>query len=789
MWTRLRPLLLLALLDLAFFLPLLLHPGEVLYAPHSDFPDLHIPAKRFLVRTVHETGELPLWDPYQLAGAPYVHDIQAGIFYPPHALLYLLPEDRVGAGLSWLVALHLLLAGWFSYAYAREQGLSEPGALVAGAGWMFAGRWLLHLLAGGHYVLIGLAWLPLLLLCMERAIRRGSFGWATAAGVVVALVILGTHPQWTFYAGLFVLLWTPATALEVAGWWGGREGVALAPSMRRALARWLLVGGWAAVVGVALAAVQLLPTAEAAGEAMRAGGVGESGALMGGVRSVLFLVGPTLVAQPHNLAWEDRGGLALLWLVAAITAALAGRSRVRYLAMVTLALAVFAAGGSTVVEGLPGFRLFRQPPRMFIIVGFPVALLAGHATDMVFGGGPLAARALALARRVLPRVAAAVAILAGGFAVRSWWTQTAPLQGHLYWFSLALTVPAAFILLARQRRRAAVWAWCGLLLVDLWALAGPLVDTRPEGKLFRRPACLAPLVGRPAGDGRVLDRGRGDVFVLADGAGLARVWGLEALRGYNPLDYRRFKEYLRFAGGSSAPLRPQDGALTFPVLGHFGVAHKSLLDLLNVRYLLQPADDDRPRGWGEPVAVFPPEAGVFNFLAGGVPDLPAYALYENPTALPRAFVVFRAAPLPSSDDEVLERLRQTDFRREVLLEGDLSQPSATEPVTARTASVSHYGPNNVEVLVGDGPAGWLVLADPWYPGWRCSIDGRAAALVRADFLFRAVAVPEGAHVVTFAFEPSSYFVGRRVSLAAVAAVTLLFVALAVRRLGWARRSR
>src|SRR5262249_14778050 len=114
---------------------------------HSDLLAEHVPAKRFLIRSWQETGELPLWCPYHFAGAPFVHDVQVAPFYPPHLALSLLPEEYVGAALSWLVVLHVLLAGLLMYAYARHRNLSPPAALVAAAGFMFAGKWMLHLLA------------------------------------------------------------------------------------------------------------------------------------------------------------------------------------------------------------------------------------------------------------------------------------------------------------------------------------------------------------------------------------------------------------------------------------------------------------------------------------------------------------------------------------------------------------------------------------------------------------------------------------------------------------------
>src|SRR5439155_1387464 len=84
-----------------------------------DLLAMHLPMKRFLVRSWHETGELPLWFPYSFAGAPFVHDVQVAMFYPPHWPLLLLSEERVGAALTWLVVLHVVVAGWCGFALAR----------------------------------------------------------------------------------------------------------------------------------------------------------------------------------------------------------------------------------------------------------------------------------------------------------------------------------------------------------------------------------------------------------------------------------------------------------------------------------------------------------------------------------------------------------------------------------------------------------------------------------------------------------------------------------------------
>src|SRR5205814_4731156 len=99
--SRSTPPLLIAACALFFFSDLVRHPTAVLYSDHSDLLAEHVPAKRFLVRSWQETGELPLWCTYSFAGSPFVHDAQVAMFYPPYWPLFLLPEEPLGAGLSW----------------------------------------------------------------------------------------------------------------------------------------------------------------------------------------------------------------------------------------------------------------------------------------------------------------------------------------------------------------------------------------------------------------------------------------------------------------------------------------------------------------------------------------------------------------------------------------------------------------------------------------------------------------------------------------------------------------
>jgi uncharacterized membrane protein YfhO len=129
-------------------------------------------------------------------------------------------------------------------------------------------------------------------------------------------------------------------------------------------------------------------------------------------------------------------------------------------------------------------------------------------------------------------------------------------------------------------------------------------------------------------------------------------------------------------------------------------------------------------------------------------------------------------------------MRTTDFRQKVLLEEWQPPPDSVSPRGAfRPAQVVEYQPNRVVVEVDGETPGFLVLADIWFPGWHCTVEGSGSpeevVVHRANFLFRGVAVPAGARRVIFTFAPASYDWGRLISGASALAVVLLTLVIVI----------
>jgi Predicted membrane protein len=69
-----------------------------------------------------------------------------------------------------------------------------------------------------------------------------------------------------------------------------------------------------------------------------------------------------------------------------------------------------------------------------------------------------------------------------------------------------------------------------------------------------------------------------------------------------------------------------------------------------------------------------------------------------------------------------------------------------------------------------------VFSEIYYPkGWDAFIDGKKVPYFSANYLLRALSVPAGEHTIEFKFEPRSYSIGEKVSIASSILLILLLV--------------
>src|SRR5262245_55269976 len=109
------------------FFDLLFSGTHVVSAKDADLALQFVSWRQFGFDQLRQ-GNLALWNPHIFGGTPYFAGFQSALLYPPNWLHLILP---VGVAINWIVALHVFLAGYFTYFWCRAREISIPGSILA----------------------------------------------------------------------------------------------------------------------------------------------------------------------------------------------------------------------------------------------------------------------------------------------------------------------------------------------------------------------------------------------------------------------------------------------------------------------------------------------------------------------------------------------------------------------------------------------------------------------------------------------------------------------------------
>ena len=146
-------------------------------------------------------GRLPLWNPYEYGGLPFLGAAQPAALYPPKIAVYTLAG---GAATHAYMALHYLLAGGLAFTALRGLGLGWPGAALGTVTWTFS-----PLNMESHYHLNRLAcltWVPLVLVAFVRVLERPGPRAAAVLAGAAALTLLAGYPEYALDTGVCLLV-------------------------------------------------------------------------------------------------------------------------------------------------------------------------------------------------------------------------------------------------------------------------------------------------------------------------------------------------------------------------------------------------------------------------------------------------------------------------------------------------------------------------------------------------------------------------------------------------------
>jgi hypothetical protein len=714
-----------------------------------------------------EHGRIPQWNPYIFGGLPFVAAQHGDVFYPTAWLRWILPVDTA---MNLGFAAHFFLAGAAMYGFLRALRIGWTGAVVGGIAYQLTGI-VASLVKPGHDgKLFVSALAPLAFLALLRAVRDRRISGYGLLALTVGFGMLSPHYQMTYYLLVGAALWTLWLALADPERPRDRK-----PYLPIAL------GLGAVVLGVAVAAIQVIPFLEYIRYSPRAAG-GPSG---GWEYATAFSMPPeellTTVLPQFNGVLEGYWGrnffklhTEYLGATAVLLAALGwGDHARRPLLVATGVIAglflLVAFGGHTPFyrvwyEVMPMMKKVRAPGMAFYLVALFTAVWAAIGADRLVRG-EVSRRALAIGLGVLA-VAALLGLLGGLQALAT--LVAAPEQAErvaanadalrggaarLLVIVVATGLVAFAVVQGRLRGLGAAAALAALVGADLWSVDRLFFDYRaPAHRLFDTDDVVARVKPEL--------RGRAEPFRVLDlpppngvyYPSLLMAHRVPSVLGYHGNEIRFYDELL---GGKN-------------VWANLG--SQNVLDLLATRYIVLP-DTQSLAGWRR---VLGPVLATS--------ERPA-VLYERDSAVSWVRMLPAAVKVP--DAQAPAALADPRFPyRQVAVVPDTAavtpepiKPGQLPGATPVRASVAEWEPGRMRIAIAgqDSRPTYLVVSESWYPDWHASVDGKSVPVVRADHALLGVVVPPGAREVRLWFESASYARGRLVTTLALLLTGALFL--------------
>ncbi|HXV28406.1 MAG TPA: hypothetical protein VD913_05515 [bacterium] len=710
---------------------------------------------------------LPWWTSTFQTGFPLLAEGQVGAFYPLNLIFYTLFPFNFAY--TYEILTHYLLGGFFFYIYLRSAKVSVMAAFFGCLIYLFATA------QGGYYYNLNsqkvLIWLPLTFLVMDQIHEKEKKRYIFWLALLFAVQIFAGYFQYAVYSIGFSCFYFVWFALKKA--WEQKK----------------ISGGFfdagLLLFSLMLAVLITLPQTGSTLELVRLSrrtAYPLEFALVGSMN-------PAALATLFFPHWDGflrseiyAGAVGLFFLILSLSAKKSSRE-IFFWSMAALALLLALGKFNPLYAGairLTQFSGFRVPAKFIYFAAFAFSVLCAYGFDKW--------RTLAAGDRSLNRaikifcgliLAAFAGLLISNIVLRMFEVpikdyfrqyithhfagtilHPRPLESYLQQFEgmygevldiISLADPwtlgfSVFMVAAmiwiplsvkikNKHLRLSSWVFTGIIFLNLYFYSYTSIKGSLESFSFLKPE--SPIVDILKKDPtsfrlhRVLkDTAHSEELPIVPQNNI--LYGIPLTGAYSPLVTSAYYDAFEGLGdiNDSQKLLVADETV-------FGES-AALIDFLGIKYLLSdaPLQDTRYRPLIE-------DQGWY--------------LYENPQAMPRAFFV-------GEDQKISDKGYS----------GPYTPVEMTEDARQQ----------KIEIHVDAPHAGYLVLSDFFYPGWKVFIDGRRAEILKAAGLFRQVYIDKpGPHKVRFIYDP----VWKKL-VKLTAALSLLCLILPVLLTGWRART-
>ncbi len=691
-----------------------------------------------------KSGKVPLWNPYNFSGSPLLANYQSQVFYPFTVLYFLLPQIT-----AWtiMVILQPVLGSVFLYFFATEIGLSSAAAIFSALLFNFSGFsnvWM-EFTTVWHTIL----WLPLLLYLIERGVKQNKlYIWQQALFIFgLFSAITAGHPQDFINSFLLLLVYTFLRARHLAKWPllfifiipFFLAAPQLFPTVElfrnsarvahdyQGIIQHMLVQWWQ----VPLVAVQELFGNPATKSTMTGDYVGKT--LSVGIVGLFFAVEALFAKHRswHKTFFAAAGIAILLVTVRTPLSELLYRypwpvlstgTPTRNLFILALSLSMLAGFGYDAVRQTRQF-----PSKTFITIGVVLFVL------WLFVFIHPSISGLTYTLTAVSTMKRAMIIATGLFAGLSLIILVSRYKNILLWMSIPLAAAELFY---------------GFIKFNPFV---PALFVYPQNKLI---TYLQKNTG--------IDRfwGYGTAGVEANFATQEYIYSPD---GTDPLNLRWYNQFIQSSREGNIAVTfnrtTRSDAQILPGYGQKDLPSNEfrlrIMDALGVKYIIDRSENPKDD------TTFP----VDRFKTVWHED--DWTVYENVKAAPRFFLTSDVRYYNTTRDFEVQFFSGTFIPdHTVLLQNKDAINTVFRSHPADTVTLGKYTPNDIVFLVNSANPQLLFLNDTYDQGWKATVNTDPVTLYKANYAFRAIAVPAGSSRITLTYKPLSFTAGVYVGIAA-----------------------
>ncbi len=666
-------------------------------------------------------GEIPFWDPYNNCGIPFLAQWNTMPLYPPSLIYLLLPLTW---SLSFFCLLHLWFGGFGMYLLARKWTGNNFSGAFAGTAFAFSGMTLNLIMWPSHMATWG--WMPWVVLAVESAWRQGGRKIFIAA-ICGALQMLAGGPEIIFFTWLVLLvLWMQQLINNEFS--------------RSMFWRFPVI----VVLVTAMCAIQLLPFLDLVAHSQRQAGYADLRWSMPGHGWVNYLLPMAFGrAQTEGIFFQDGQywtssyylGLGTLWL--ALLAIWKNRDR-RVFLLTALAIfaVIFALGGNTPIfpavrKALPQLGFVTYPVKYLLLITFIAPLLAAFALTRLQQQN--IQKQTTVVGGVLFVLMAVVLFWACRFPAPLSDVHATLLNGVSRVIFLIVMGGVLFVLAQKSESKLFRIAPLALIIVAWF----DVLTHEPAQNPTVSPAIYQPNLAREQLAMNPQPELGGSRAMVSPKAFMDFI----QLALHDPKNNYLVKR-LGYCGNCNL----LDAAPK--VDGFFSLTPHVNNDLISEIY---GATNDFPR--------LDDFMGVSQITA---PDQ-IYKWQSRKTFLP--LVTAGQKPIFLDDRGTLQVLEAGDFDGSKIVFLPLDAKALVTVTNQTDAHIvsSKFETQSVEIEAEASAPSLVVVAQTFYHNWVASMDGANTPLLRANYGFQAIEVPQGKHLIRLTYQDHAFQIGAAIS--------------------------